>query len=373
MRRVRFGVGVLLLVSLAATLGAQQGTIIQRIIVKVNGEPFTQKDLEDRQITLLQRSGREKLQGAELTAALTEMIPEMLVKAVDDLLLLQRGRELNYHMTNEVFDGMIAEIKQGQNLTDAQFAAALKEEGLTLDALRKRLEPEYIITQVQRNEVLGQLRLTEQELRQYYNDHPDEFMKPPAVTVRELLVAVAAPPAPGRSGQMTFAPSTAGADQAAAQKAAELRQRAVGGEDFTKLVTEASDSPTKANGGLIGPINTTELAEGIRAELDKLQPGDITAPLKTSRGYQLIKLETRTVSAKQAFEDVRDSIEQKVGEGRLDAEILKYLRTVRTQALLDWKRDDLRLMYEKRLEERSAEAAAAAATRAATPVNTPAP
>jgi peptidyl-prolyl cis-trans isomerase SurA len=387
MRRVSF-VWTVVLGCLVATLGAgaQQAppqeqptqqtpgtsTVIQRIIVKVNGEPFTQKDLEDRQISQLQRTGRTELPAAELTAALTAMMPEILVKAVDDLLLLQRGRELGYTMSNEVFDTMVKEIKAGQNLSDEDFARAMKEEGLSLDALRKRLEPEYIISQVQRNDVLASLKLTEHELNQYYTAHPDEFMKPPAVTVRELAVAVAAAPPPGRSGQMAFLPSAAANDQAAAQKIAELRQRAVAGEDFQKLIAEASDSPTKASGGLI-EIKVADVSDLIRGELDKLQPGGITAPIKTPRGYMLLKLESRTATEKLPFEEVRESIEQKIGTERLDAEVLKYLRNVRAQALMDWKRDDLRLMYEKRLAEKTAEQAAAAAAQAARPVGAPAP
>ncbi len=357
MRRVSFSLGVFVLLCLgtAAGVGAQQGTIIQRILVKVNGEPFTQKELESRQIEALQRSGRDKLQGAELTAALTELMPDLLVKAVDDLLLFQRGKDMNYHMTNEQFESVVDGIKKDNGMSDAEFKTAMEQEGLTLDALRKRIEPEFIIREVQRNEVLGAMRLTEQELHQYYDAHPEEFMKTPTVTLRELLVAdPAAPATTGRGGQPTFAPASN--DQALAEKIEALRQRAAGGEDFQKLVTEASDAASKAAGGLIGPIDITELAPAIRDAIEKLQPGDITQPIRTPRGYQLLKLESRTTAQKMTFDEVRDQIEQKVGESRLDAETARYLKIIRTQALLDWKRDDLRLMYEKRLAERAAAA-----------------
>jgi peptidyl-prolyl cis-trans isomerase SurA len=371
MRRVSFRLGVFVLLCLgtAAGVGAQQGTIIQRILVKVNGEPFSQKELESRQIETLQRTGRDKLQGAELTAALTEMMPELLVKAVDDLLLLQRGKDMNYHMTNEQFDAVVDGIKNDNGMTDAEFKTALESEGLTLDVLRKRIEPEFIIREVQRNEVLGAMRLTEQELHQYYDAHPDEFMKTPTVTLRELLVAApaAAASGPGRAGQPTFAPAPN--EQALTERIESLRQRAAGGEDFQKIVEEASDAPSKATGGLIGPIDVTELSAAIRDAIEKLQPGDVTPPIRTPRGYQLLKLESRTTAQKMPFDEVRDQIEQKVGESRLDAETAKYLRIIRTQALLDWKRDDLRLMYEKRIAERAAAAPTITTAPSSVPVN----
>jgi Parvulin-like peptidyl-prolyl isomerase len=198
---------------------------------------------------------------------------------------------------------------------------------------------------VQQREVLGHLQMTEEELRQYYDKHTDEFVVPPTVTLRELLIAV---PAPAGQANM-FSPAL---DDASKEKANALRERAVQGEDFAKLVAEASESPTKANGGLIGPINVTELATGIRDVIEKMQANEITPPFRTTRGYQLYKLESRTTAIPQPFDAVKDAIGQKVGETRLDAETQKYLSNLRAQAIIEWKRDDLRAIYEKRLAER---------------------
>jgi PPIC-type PPIASE domain len=198
------------------------------------------------------------------------------------------------------------------------------------------------------------MTVTEQESRQYYDKHPQEFETPPTVTVRELLVAVAAPPE-GRGGQPQFF-AQQNTDQAARQKIDALRARAVAGEDFSKLVAEASESATKANGGLIGPINVSELASGIRSALERLQPGEITDPIRSTRGYQIFQLETRTEAKPRPFDEVRDEILQHIGEERLDGETVKYLQQLRAQAYLDWKNTDLRQVYEKRLAEKATNA-----------------
>ena len=83
----------------------------------------------------------------------------------------------------------------------------MAQEGLTLDALRQQLERRYIIQAVQQREILGQHDMTEEEARQYYDKHPDEFMKPATVTLREILVSVPTDPknarAAGQSGATT--------------------------------------------------------------------------------------------------------------------------------------------------------------------------
>ena len=311
-------VAVFLVLLCAAGAGLRaQSTIIQRVLVKVNGEVFTQKDLEDKQIGALQQAGKGKLQGDALKKALADMMPDLLVQAIDDMLLTQRGRELGFNMSAEQFNEMIENIKKDNKMDDAELDAALKQENLTRDTLRGHLNQTYIIRTVQQREVLGHLQMTEEELRQYYDKHRDEFVTASTVTLRELLVAV---PAPAVKPSV-FSPAL---DDTAKEKVNALRERALKGEDFQTLIAEASDSQTKANGGLIGPINVTEMATGIRDAIEKMQAGEITQPFRTSRGYQIFKLESRTASIPQPFESVKDAIAQKVGETpprRRDAEI----------------------------------------------------
>ena len=110
-----------------------------------------------------------------------------------------------------------------------------------------------------------------------------------------------------------------------------------------------SESTTKGNGGVIGPVNVEEMSTGIRELVDKLKVGEVSQPVRTGRGYQIFKLESRTAAEPELFQNVRDQITQKVGEARLDVLTKKYLETLRSQALIEWKRDDLKQMYEKRL------------------------
>src|SRR5262249_1768949 len=100
-------------------------------------------------------------------------------------------------------------------------------------------------------------------------------------------------------------------------------------------------------------INVTEMATGIRDAIDKLKPGELTPAIRTTRGYQIFKLESRTTSERQPFDSVRDDIAQKIGEARLDGETTKYLQQLRTQAYIEWKRPDLREIYDKRLAEKT--------------------
>jgi peptidyl-prolyl cis-trans isomerase SurA len=331
---------------------ATQGKIIQRVLVKVNGDFFTQKELEQRQVQALRDKGQADLTGPALYKALEDSTPDILVNSIDEMLLVQRGRELGYKLSDEQFKDAINRIKTENKLDDAGFKLALTQENMTLDELRETLDKQFVIQTLQQKEILAHMSLTEEEARQYYDKHPDEFMKPATVMLREIVIIVPAA-TETRSGQpQAFAQS---ADDAAREKIVALRERANQGEEFEKLVAEASQAASKSNGGLIGPVNLAEMSTGIRDAIEKMKPGDVTQPIRTTRGYQLLKLESRSEAERMPFDGVRDEIAQKVGEARLDVETNKYLRQLRTQGLIEWKRDDLRQMYEKRLAERDAE------------------
>jgi peptidyl-prolyl cis-trans isomerase SurA len=340
---------LLLAAALVVPLRAQ---IIERVLVKVNGDIFTQTELEERQTAAIRsRMGVDFKpemvnDNAELKKAIDEVTPQLLVAPVAELLLLQMGKEKGYHQSDEQFQGGLENLRKEQNLTDDQkFQAALKQEGMSLEDLRKNVEKQFLVGQVQRDEVGSKLSITEEEARQYYLTHKQEFTQPATVTLREILIEV---PSTNQGGQSTI--SVARQDEAEA-KAAALRTRLLAGEDFAKLAAEASASPSKANGGLIGPINLAEVSTSLQELIAKMKPGDITQPLRTNKGVQILKLETIKPAAVPPFESVRDLVADKVHDVRQQTEVRKFLARVRGQALIEWKNDTLKKMYETQVAQ----------------------
>ena len=338
---------LVLAVALVVPVRAQ---IIERVLVKVNGDIFTQTELEERQTAAIRaRMGVDFKpdmvnNSEELKKAVDEVTPQLLVDAIDELLLLQMGKEKGYHLSDEQFKAWLENLRKEQNLTDDQkFQAALKQEGMTVDDLRKNVEKQFLVGQVQRDEVGSKLSITEEEARQYYLTHKNDFAEPATVTLREILIEV---PATTKGGQSTI--SVAKQDEAESQAAA-LRTRLLAGEDFAKVAAEASAAPSKSNGGLIGPINLAEVSVSLQDLISKMKPGEITQPIRTTKGVQILKLETIKPASIQPFESVRDLVADKVHDARQQTEVRKFLSRMRGQALIEWKNDELKKLYEKQI------------------------
>jgi parvulin-like peptidyl-prolyl isomerase len=329
--------------------------VLEQVLVKVNGEIITKTELETRQVAALRQRLRQNVnpidvqRDEELKKALAEITPQILVDAIDELLVMQRGRELGYKMGDEQFDSILQNIRKENKLEDqATFEAALKQEGLTLADLRKSLERQMIFSRVQQVEVYGKIAISEDEAKQYYEEHQSEFSTPSNVTIREILVEVPALPGqqPGAKEKNQGLFSVA-LDDDAKEKAEAVRKRAMAGEDFAQLASTESASASKANGGLIGPISMDELAPALQEVLGKMQPGDVTEPMRTPRGYQVLKLESKTATQTMTFEQARDQIANKVFAQKRQGELNRYLRKLRSQAIIEWKNEDVRKAYEQ--------------------------
>jgi peptidyl-prolyl cis-trans isomerase SurA len=331
--------------ALAAIVAAVAGTplsadIIEQILVKVNGEIITKTDLEQRQIAALrQRPEVQSLRGddAALAKVLADVTPQVIVEAVDELLLLQRGKELGYAMGDEQFQSILENIRKENKIeTEEQFEQALKQEGMTMLDLRRQLEKQMLVNRVQQTEVIGKVGVTDDEVKAYYEANAASLATAANVTLREILVAV----------PTTEAGVNVAADETAAAKAAEIHQRLLSGEPFPRLAAELSDAPSKANGGLLGEIPYNEIAPELQKEIDALKPGDVTAPRRTSRGYQIIKLDARAGGGTPTMDEARDRVSERVFEQKRRVEFQKYLVRLRAQAIIEWKNDEVKKAYD---------------------------
>ena len=337
--------------SVTLVVAGARAEILEQILVKVNGEIFTKTELEQRQVAALRQKGQQfdlktDPDNQQLRKALDEITPQIMVDAVDEMLIVQRGRELGYKLSEEQFKNVVDNIKKENKIeTEEQFQNAHKAENMTMTDLRRSLERSMIVQRVQQNEVFGKIGISEEEARAYYDSHRNEFTKLPTVTLREILVAL---PADARGVNVA-------ADEAAKQRADQLRTRVTtGGEPFDKVASEVSDAPSKANAGLIGPISLDDLSPDLRKIVETLQPGAVSDAIRTSRGFRLFKVETSTPIEVMPFEQAREQIGDRVFTDKRKGEFQKYLEKLRNQAIIEWKNLDVQRAFEEGLKQQIA-------------------
>jgi len=320
--------------------------ILEQILVKVNGDFITKTEFEQRQVQELRTKptlANLSPTSPELQKAITDITPDLILEAVDRLLLVQRGRELGYAMTDEAFKNVLENIKKQNNITtDEQFQQALKESGMSLPDLRQEIERNMLETRVQQTDVMDKISVTEEESRTYYESHRSEFTTPAEITLREIFIEV---PQDDRGVNVA-------ADDAVREKADDVRHRLLAGEPFARLAAEVSAAPSKTNGGLVGPLKEEDLAPALQKQLAAMKVGELSEVMRVARGYQVLKLESRSETKIRAFDDARDDISRRVADRKMRGELQKYLDRLREQATIVWRNDELKKAYELALDKR---------------------
>lgn len=154
--------------------------------------------------------------------------------------------------------------------------------------------------------VLAGADVTEAGLRRWYDAHRDELTR---VCASHILAAVRTP-----QGGVDEAASRAKIDRIAARLAS--------GEDFAAVARAESDDPgSRDKGGDLGCAEpsryVTPFAEAVRT-----QPvGRIGAPVQTSFGFHIIRVDGRQTPA---FSEVRDEIRQRL-EGEAGTKLNAWL------------------------------------------------
>jgi len=72
-------------------------------------------------------------------------------------------------------------------------------------------------------------------------------------------------------------------------KAQEIYEDLIAGEDFSKLVQQYSNCPSKKRGGNLGEFSKGDMVPEFWNASTQLKIGEISQPVKTKYGYHLIK------------------------------------------------------------------------------------
>jgi peptidyl-prolyl cis-trans isomerase SurA len=299
--------------------------VIEEIAAKVNGDIITRSELEQTRREIEQSLRAEGATGGKLQDQLREMTANALRDQIDQLLLVQRGKDLAISVDADVTREM-ADLQVRSKLTDPdQFHAYVRDNtGMSFEDYRDRLKRQYMSQRVIGQEVGYRISIPEPELREYYDQHKDEFVRKQQVFLSQILLSTE-----GKTPEQAAAAET---------KAKELVARARKGEKFTDLVRDNSDDQeTARNGGSLPPLTPDLLDERIRAVVFKEAKGFITDPFKVVNGFLILRIDERHEAGLASFEEVRNNVQEAMARPRMEPKIREYLTRLRLQAFLEVK------------------------------------
>lgn len=272
------------------------------VLAVLDGKPITDVDVMDE---LWARRGRETLDW-------------MIGKAV----LEREMAALDLYVLDAEVDERLALHLEGMRKTFPNLSVpddltrALS--GMRLDEYRERsVWAELALRKIMR----AALKPTDEQLRGYYAERQAEFIQPERVRVSQVFVA----PQPDPENDGVPGP----ADWAMAEKLIlEAHGRLRLGEDFATVARAYG-----TGGQLSRWVGRGELLRELEEAAFSIATGSISAPLRSSMGYHILRVEEKRERKLPRFEEVKAEVQERYEDRRFAVIAGEFMTRLREKAI----------------------------------------
>ena len=139
-----------------------------------------------------------------------------------------------------------------------------------------------------------ELKVDDDELRNFYGEHSEEYRLPEEVTAQHILFKT-----DGKTPEQI---------EAIRKKATDVLNRAKNGEDFSKLAKDFSEDSSASRGGTLGTFGRGQMVPEFEQAAFTLGSGAISDLVTTQFGFHIIKVNSRQDSRLRTFEEIKEAI-----------------------------------------------------------------
>jgi len=246
-----------------------------------------------------------------------------LEKLIEARLIDQVVRRAELFASEDEINQTIDMIARENGITREQLEKSVVAQGLTFAEYRDQMKGELERRKVIGTMVASKVNVDESEVRALYHQRYDE--QPGGgemVHLRQILVT--------RGGG---GPS-ASEDACVPVRAA--RERILAGESFEKLAAEISEV-APAQGGDIGWLHVTSLANWMSAVVGPMHDGDTSEPVDLPFGCSLLKLVERRSYEPVTYEEAKEKLHMEIYEQRVEAKFREWIEDLRKQTYIERK------------------------------------
>lgn len=308
-RAVATALGFVLALAWTVPAGAE---VIDRVAAAVGGEAIARSAVDD---------AWEALQAGAPGAPPTR--EALLGRMVDVRVQLQRAHELGLEARSEDVEDALSHIMADNGIPNLQgLSDALAREGRTLEDLRREVRDQISVMRLVQREVTSKVKLSDADLKAYYDAHRADFATGRSVRVRQIVFL------------------TRGLGEDDLRKVGEamgaLRQGLTGPESFRQAEERLKDTPGVVTGEA-GVLAEEDLRPELARVLMALAPGQVSPPLPLPNGLAVFLVEARTEGAPAPFKDVVDDVRRAATEERTQAAGREWLAQLKRESFIQVK------------------------------------
>jgi len=306
---------------LAATPFAS-ARVVDGIVAVVNDEPITFSEFRDSVAESLGIPAgdadlylREEKDAARVVQGIENLVESVLVR--------QELKKTGQEISPKEIDRAVESVRTNNNLSEADFRAALEKDGLTLEAYRRRLQWQMERGAIVRAKRFKDVTVTDEEIRTYYRANSERFLVGAEVRMETLL--------------LPFPPGEQDKDQVvrmriAAQQAAEAVRTGLTLAEAARLYVASIPGASVFSSDF---VKTEDLLPEIQKEIRRLQTGETSPLFFTESGGHLVTVLARRGGTLPELAAVKESLAEELVDRRSEKAFGDILADLKKAASID--------------------------------------
>jgi len=271
----RLPVACLLLAGFAAQGDelSSRGVLLDRVAAVVNDGIVLSSEL-DRQTQII--SERIEKSGQQLPPR-NLLRQQVLERLVMQEIQMQRAGRLGIKVSDEMVNQALTDVAVRNKMQFSDLPAALESQGIDYRSYREEIRREMTLNALRQRDVYSRIYVSPREVEQCFAKRKNSPGDDTEYELAHILVAVPAAATPEQAEERVA-------------RAQGIHERARRGEDFAQLAISYSDAGTALEGGALGWRKGSQLPSFAADAIPRLQPGEITEPIRTPSGLHIFKL-----------------------------------------------------------------------------------
>jgi peptidyl-prolyl cis-trans isomerase SurA len=262
---------------------ATTGVLLDRVAAVVNEGVVLKSELDEQVDMVTQRLVKQKTQLPPANVLRQQILERLVIQEVQ----LQRAERAGIKVPDEVLNDSLKDVAQRNGMTLDQLPRALEAQGINYAAYRDSIRKEMTIQMLRQRDVLARIIVTPREIDQYL-EKEQQSGENREYDVSHILLSLPEAASPGQLEEVQA-------------RAADIVQRARGGEDFAQLAVSYSNSQTALEGGQLGWRKSAQLPTFIAELVTRMQTGQVSDPVRTPSGFHIIRLNDQRGAEEQVM------------------------------------------------------------------------
>ena len=271
----------------------------------VNGEKITTSMFQTK-LDEIKQAGKGYFANKESANRIKR---DLLERMIDTNLLLQEAKAKQIVLDPKLVEASIRLVDE--SYPTEGLAQQLASSGRTPERYQNDTKESLLLSKLLKQEVVDRIAISVDEIKKYYEEHIDQFVRPEELRVRQIVTHTQ-------------------------EEAEELRKKIQRGASFEEVARKHSIAPEAKKGGDLGFFPRGRMPPAIENTVFTLWAGaKCSQVVESPYGFHLFKLVAKRPAQSLSLEQARKEIENVLLDDRIKEAERFYIRSLRESANIE--------------------------------------